>query len=644
MNALGTTLLCGSLVLAGISAVAWVVSVRGDVSRRWVRLGRVTAFASAAQVLTAVVVIEVALLRHDTSIAYVERVSGPDLPTYFRITSLWSAVEGSLLLWLATLCVVLLFGLRTERKGGRTSHRLAVAILCLVVAVFAVTALMASPFAVAEASASSRPSPLLQDHVAMGMHPPLLYAGFAGLAMPYAMSVGALVTRQVDHHWANVVRRWNLVSWVLLSAGVVLGAWWSYAVLGWGGYWAWDPVENASLMPWLTATALLHAVGLRTRSGNWRAWAVCLSGAGFVLVLLAGFLTRSGVVESIHAFSVSPLGPVLLGILLLALASWVWVVIARRDVMGPGEPGAGLDRRTAMQVNHVLLVLTTGIVLIGTLLPTLVLALTGDRVSVGPPWYQRTVAPVALVLLVAMAAGPWLSQRHEPPRSVLHRMRAALIAAAMTIGVVGLVINDLWLAVVGSIAVFVLASLVLKARNRRTDRYLIGGLLAHFGVAAGAVAVLAGGYATTTEDALEAGASMAVGDATLTLIGLDVWDEGRRNVVEAEIVLGQDERYLGTVHPQLRWYEQESTMLAGPEIRSEAFRDVYVTLLDYEPSEGLATVRLTVTPLVSWMWAAAGVTIVGGCLTAWPRRRARDRSRPPPPIELTSKTEAGRSA
>lgn len=626
MSGLGTTLLLAALALAGVAGAAWAVSARHGEHSRAARVGRATSIASAVSVFAALGLIQVALLRHDTSVAYVQRVSGPDLPVYYQVTSLWSAVEGSLLLWLATLSLVVLLALRSVRKVGGPVLRSAAAVLNLVVVAFVVTSLIASPFAPAQAAMSGRPSPLLQDHVAMGMHPPLLYGGFAALAVPYALSIGALVARRIDHTWANLVRGWNLGAWILLTAGILLGSWWSYAVLGWGGYWAWDPVENASLMPWLTATALLHAVGWRTRVGNWRLWGVALAGASFVLVLLASFLTRSGLVESVHAFSISPLGPLMLAIVFAAGVPWVVLAINRRQILGPEKVTGRLDQHTAVQVNHVLLVLMTSIVFVGTILPTVIMSVTGDRLSVGPPWYHRTLAPVALVLLVVMAVAPWLRRRHTPPAELIGRIRVPLAGAALALGVVGLSLADLWLAVTSALAAFVLVSLVITiagraGARRRPDRRTIGALVAHLGVAGGAVAVLAGSYATTSEAALEVGQTLTAEDTSVTLVDVGAWDEGRRSVVQAELVLGQQGTYLGTVHPQLRWYEQDATMLAGPQMRSEPLRDVYVTLLDFEPEEGLATIRLTLTPLVSWMWAAGGLIVLGGVISAWPRRR-----------------------
>ncbi|MEO9248242.1 cytochrome c-type biogenesis CcmF C-terminal domain-containing protein [Citricoccus nitrophenolicus] len=646
MTVLGTVLLVLVLVTSLTGALAWAGAARADSARtgsrpaggaghqdRLVRAGRWSTGLALAVAAAAVVVVEVALLFHDTRLNYVAMVSGPEVPVYYRITALWSALEGSLLLWLIVLALVAALAVRGVAGTSQRTRGVVGGILGLATAAFAVVALMASPFAVDDSALAARPSPLLQDHVAMGVHPPLLYAGFLGLAAPYALALAGLVTREMDAAWAARLRRWTLASWILLTAGIALGAWWSYAVLGWGGYWAWDPVENASLLPWLTATALLHAVAPRSRAGAWRLWAAGLAGASFVLVLLATFLTRSGFVESIHAFTTSPLGPVLLGIVLAALVPWAVLVHRRRHELGETTAPSLVSRATALQANRVLLVLVTLVVLVGTTLPSILLAVTGERLSVGPPWYHRTLAPLALLLLLLMVLGPWLPVRGGTWRSTARRIRVPALAGLAALGVVALVFSEVWLAVSAALAVFALVSLAVVASDRRRrDRLAIGAWVAHTGIAVAAVAVLGGGLGTVTQESVPVGGTVTAGETTVTVIGLDGRDEGRRSVAAAQVALGQGEEFVTVVEPELRWYETERTMLAGPQIRSELLRDVYVTLLDVDEASGLVTLRLAVNPLVSWLWTSAGIIILGAAVAGWPRRRrtaAGDRPAPP---------------
>lgn len=625
----GTVLLVLSLTAALTAAVAWGVAARAPSAgtadrapRRAARLGTQALITGTAATASAVVLLEVALLRRDTAWPYVERVTEAGMPAYYRMTAMWSALEGSLLLWLAALAIVAVVATATTHRLEHRDRAVVLGVLSTTVALFGVVALVASPFT-ASAGAGGSPSPLLRDHVAMGMHPPLLYAGFAALAVPYALSVGALVRRRLSQGWAVTTRGWNLAAWTLLTAGVGLGAWWSYAVLGWGGYWAWDPVENASLLPWLASTALVHAVGPRTRAGRWRTWAVVLAGLGLVLVVLAQLITRSGIVESIHAFTTSALGPVLAAALGVVVVPWLILLGRAGSPAGSplqGEPVVRTGiRGVALDGQRTLLTVVLVIVAVGTLLPTALLLLTGERVSVGPPWYQRTLAPFALLLLVLLAAAPWLVRSPRPPGLLMPGA-----AGALTCGVVGVAARDPVLAIVSGLAGFIVTAGVPVRRRgaaRGPDRHTVGSWLAHTGVALGAVAVVAGSHGSVQEGVLSAGETLAAGDTTVTLVRLDRHDDAGRLVAEAELLVGRDGQHVGTANPQLRWYADDATILAGPDIRGGLVDDVYVTLLDADPAAGSATVRLAVTPLAGWLWAAVALAVAGGLVAAAPRRR-----------------------
>ncbi|MFD2025171.1 cytochrome c-type biogenesis CcmF C-terminal domain-containing protein [Promicromonospora aerolata] len=658
----GTVLLALALAAAVVAAVAWGAAARSPAdpahapdrtTSRAGRLGTRALVGSAAAVAGAVGLLQVALLRQDTTWPYVERVTDPGMSAYYRVTAMWSALEGSLLLWLAALAAVAVVAVGTTRRLGPADRAVVLGVLAAVVALFGVVSLVASPFT-ASGGAGGSPSPLLRDHVAMGVHPPLLYAGFAALAVPYALSVAALVRRRLPAGWTSATRAWNVGAWTLLTAGVGLGAWWSYAVLGWGGYWAWDPVENASLLPWLASTALLHAVGPRTRSGRWRAWAVVLAGLGFVLVVLAQLVTRSGVVESVHAFTTSALGPVLAAALGAVTVPWLVLLGRARspaDVPGPagaahrggvrggGVRGGGVRggvRGAALDGQRTLLTVVLVVVAVGTLLPTALLLLTGDRVSVGPPWYERTLAPFALLLLVLLAAAPWLARSRRPPHPLVPGTAGAVVC-----GVVGVTVRDPVLAVVAGLAAFTVTAGVPLRRRRpgahartdrhaaraRTDRHAAGSWLVHTGVALGAVAVIAGTHGTVQEAVLPVGGTLTARDTTVTLVRLDRHDGTGRQVAEAELLVGRDGQLVGTARPQLRWYADDAAMLAGPDIRSRFLDDVYVTLLDADPSSGTATVRLAVTPLVGWLWAAVALAVAGGVVAAVLGRRPGGRDR-----------------
>ncbi|MBO0609032.1 cytochrome c-type biogenesis CcmF C-terminal domain-containing protein [Myceligenerans salitolerans] len=622
----GTALLVLTLTAALAGAAGCGITARAPAARTGHVLGHAARLGPRALVLSAVAAaaatahLEAALLRGSDALPYVSRVTAPDMPAYYRATAMWSALEGSLLLWLLALAAVAALATATTRRL-EPRHRAAVlTVLGAVVSVFGVISLLASPFTTA-AGAGGAPSPLLRDHAAMGVHPPLLYAGFAALAVPYALSVAASAGRRLPRGWAATTRAWNLGAWILLTAGVALGAWWSYAVLGWGGYWAWDPVENASLLPWLASTALLHTVGPRTRGGHWGTWAVVLAGLGFVLVVLAQLVTRSGIVESVHAFTTSALGPALA--VTLGVVTVPWAALLVRGRSPTGLPGSGPARHglrgAALDAQRTILTVVLVVVAVGTLLPTALLLATGERFSVGPPWYQRTLAPFALLLLVLLAAAPWLAGRPRPPRPLVPAAAGATACCA-----VGVVVRDPVLAAVAGLAAFTVvagAPPLRHGRARVPDRRTAGSWLAHTGVALGAVAVVAGSHGSVQEGVLAPGETLTAGDTTATLIHLDRRDDAGRDVAEAELLLGRDGRPLGTARPELRWYPDHATMLAGPDIHGGAVDDVYVTLLDADPASGAATVRLAVTPLVGWLWAAAALAVAGGLVAGAPGRR-----------------------
>ncbi|MFC8923069.1 cytochrome c-type biogenesis CcmF C-terminal domain-containing protein [Cellulosimicrobium sp. NPDC057127] len=637
---LGTVLLVAAVALAAVAAAAWAVTawaatprtagrVAGDggLPATARRAAPLATYGAALAVAGAVALLEVALVRQDTDVAYVARVASADMGVYYRVTALWSALEGSLLLWLAALAAVTAGAAATLRRLDGPTRATSLAVLAGLVTVFGVVSLLASPF-VASVVRGAPPSPLLRDHVAMGMHPPLLYAGFALLAVPYALSVAACVDRRVSSGAVATARAWNLAAWTALTAGIGLGAWWSYAVLGWGGYWAWDPVENASLLPWLTATALLHTLGPRTRRGRWRTWAVVLGGLGFVLVVLAQVITRSGVVESVHAFTASTLGPVLVAALGLVLVPWLLLLrrwSRTRAADRPGERRRPGVHTAALEAQRVLLVAVLVVVAVGTLLPTALLVTTGERVSVGAPWYARTLAPPALALLVLLAATPWLRDR-PGRRGAPPGLLAAAGAAAVTSCAVGLLARDAALALTGALAAFVVVTGVAQVAR---DRRALGAWLAHTGVAVVAVAVVAGGQSLVREESVPVGGSVTAGTTSVTLVQLDRRAELGHHVAEAELVVGEGGRYVGTLRPQLRWYDADGVLVAGPATRSTLTGDVHVAILDADPGAGTVTLRLAVTPLVGWIWAG-GLLLVAGAALAGARgaRRRRNDARP----------------
>ncbi|ROT28176.1 heme lyase CcmF/NrfE family subunit [Micromonospora sp. HM5-17] len=620
-----------------------------------VRPARLATAAALVAAVLACGAAEWALLRHDFSLRFVAEHGGRHVPVYYTVTSLWSALDGSLLLWLLILTGYAGLLARTVPADGRRLHPWAMAVVSVVaVFFFALSHFAANPFhPVAPVPADGPgPNPLLRTHPAMGLHPPLLYAGYVGLVVPFGYALAGLLAGPAGRRWAVPARRWTLLAWTLLTAGILLGAWWSYAVLGWGGYWAWDPVENASLVPWLTATAFLHALrrpGAVDRTG----WPVGLACASFLLVLLGTFLTRSGMVASVHAFTASPLGPVLLGFLLVTAVGTVLLIGWRLRLPADSDtPRAEplLSRPTALLGTLILLTTIAAVVLAGTLFPLLAEAVSGTTAAVGPGYFHRTVVPLAIVLLGLVGLAPLLSRAGTSPGELAGRAAAPAGVALAAVAVPGLLSRPgpTVLAAFGC-AGFALASTAadlwrrLRASGRRAGWSRIGTALAHAGIALVAVgAAASAAYTVSVERELAVGESLTASGATVRLAAIERTGDDAGMRVRARLAVGPSGRPTGTAAPELTYHPGHDLTVSVPAIRPGLLRDTYTTLLAVSADGRTATVRLAVNRMVSLVWAGGALTVLGGALVlagTVPRRarrgrirRDRDRPRPAAPV------------
>ncbi|MGY1840555.1 MULTISPECIES: heme lyase CcmF/NrfE family subunit [unclassified Modestobacter] len=647
-SVLGTAALASGLVLAVTAAAVWAAVALG---RGTPESARRLTYAALAAAVAAAVVLEWALVTHDFSVRYVAENGGRAVPLYYTVTSLWSALEGSLLLWLVVLCGYAVAVAHRPDARAAGQHPWVLVTISVVAAFFFALALLggnAFERVFPVPGDGPGPNPLLQDNPLMGVHPPLLYLGYVGLVVPFAYAVAALVTGDTGRGWLLAVRRWTLVAWIFLTVGIVLGAWWSYAVLGWGGYWAWDPVENASLLPWLTATALLHSAMVQERRATLRVWNVCLAVAGFVLVLVGTFLTRSGVVDSVHAFSRSSLGALILGFLAVVLVTVAVLLVWRADRLGPdGTLHAGLSRETVFLGNNVLLVGLAFTVLLGTLFPVFAQLADGRQVSVGPPYFNQMAVPVALAVLLLMAVGPLVSWGGDSMPSLARRVAvpAAVALSLVTVLVLLGVHGAAPLAAFG-LACFVLATslrlvgqgarVVRRATGRswpralveagRRRRRLYGGLVVHVGVAVAAVAIAASSsFATATEQRVAVGERVEAADWAARLESVDRGRTAQEMRVAARLTLTESGDERGTATPELRTFPAHGITVASPAIRSTPLGDVYLTVTEVDPDGGWALIRIAVNPLVSWLWLAGGIMAAGAVLAGWPGRRRAPR-------------------
>jgi cytochrome c-type biogenesis protein CcmF len=646
---LGSAALRAALFLAlwGTAAAvyaAWRRDARALVS------SRIAAAVAFALIAIAAVSMMFALATHDFSILYVAENNARETPLFYSIISLWAALEGSILLWTAILAGATAF---VAFRGTASLPRLATTALAVMFAMLTfflllVTTPAADPFTrlAAAPENGNGPNALLQNHPLMALHPPLLYLGYVLTSVPFAYAIASLILGEGGDRWLVATRRFALVSWALLGVGIVAGAWWSYAVLGWGGYWAWDPVENAAIMPWLTSTAYLHSVMVEEKRALLRTWNLALVVATFALTILGTFLTRSGVVNSVHSFSLSAIGPLLLGylvaVLVLSVGLLLWRSARLRDAATIGAP---LSREAIFLFQNVLFMAATLTVLLGTLYPLIAEAISGAQLSIGGPYFDRVEIPLALALLFLMGIGPQLPW-HGASRATLERQFALPVAAAALGALVALVTGTFALPAVLTYALgaFVIATVVQEfARGTRARRALhgepavaaltnlfrrngrrYGGYVVHLGIVLIALAVATSQARTVdTEKTLAPGDTLAVAGYTVRLDAVRPVSEPQRDSVVADLVVtgnGASDR----LRPALVQYPNSAQAIGSPGIAAGLRDDVYTILAAYDARAfAWATIRTRVIPGVSWLWLGGAVVGIGAIIAALPAPRRR---------------------
>jgi len=496
------------------------------------------------------------------------------------------------------------------------------------------------------------PNPLLQNHPLMAFHPPMLYLGYVGFTVPFSFAVAALVTGRFGEGWLADTRRATLVAWGFLTAGIILGAWWSYEVLGWGGYWAWDPVENASLLPWLTGTAFIHSVIVQERRGMLRVWNLSLVIATFCLTILGTFLTRSGVVDSVHAFTQSAIGPMLLGFLGLVAAVGVGLIAWRADrLRAPGRIDSPVSRESAFLANNLLFGAFAFVVLLGTVYPLVAEALADRRLSVGEPYFDRMTAPIGLALLFMMAAAPALPWRATSGEVLRRRLLIPAWTGGLTMLVAVIVgARELTQVLTFGLAAFALAGIARQffvgaraagvIRAVRGNPRLYGGLVVHVGVVLIAVAIAASSsYSTKREVRLTEGESASVSGYDVTFLGSETDRSGQKTTVKARVRVERGGDDLGVYTPAISTFPNSTQGIGTPSVRTGLREDVYLTLVSSPNEQGRVTIGVAVNPLVLWLWVGGGVMALGTLVALAPSlRRTRSlfgREPVPEPVVVT---------
>jgi len=650
-GALGHTGVLLGLVaaLAGVAVIAV-----GLVRRResTMRSGQLYAPLILVGGLIAVAAMQRALITHDFSLTYVADNNSRSTPLLYSITGMWSALAGSILLWgviLGGYATAMVWRFR-KRAGDQLVAWATLVVYVVAAFFFALMLGPADPFQHVSGAVPANglgPNVLLQDNPLVLFHPPMLYLGLVGFTLPFAFAVASLITGRLDEDWQGETRRWTLFAWTFLTLGIVLGAWWSYQVLGWGGFWAWDPVENASLLPWLIGTAYLHSVMVQQRRGLLRIWNLSLVVATFSLTILGTFLTRSGVLQSVHSFSTSAIGPLLLGFFGLVLVTGVGLIAWRGDrLRSPGGIDSPISREGAFLANNLLFVVFAFVVLLGTVFPLLYEALNaGAQVAVGAPYFNRLVIPLGLALLFLMAVAPALPWRKATVEVMRGRLAVpAALGVAVVVACVAGGIHGLEPLLAFGLGAFAAASagraLVLSVRGAwrgaRTSgapparavlagwRGLVGrangGMIVHIGVVVIAVGLAAAtAFGQRSEVHLARGQTTSFDGHTVELVDTRTVVSSSHTALQAGLRIDGGSVF----YPAISQFGAGTQAVGTPAIDSSWRDDVYLTI-DSIPDRGTVwTFGVVVQPLVMWLWIGGGLVVVGSILSAIPGRRRR---------------------
>ena len=628
---LGRAILLAGFLAAFFGAFAAAIGARRNDPRTLRLVPRFVALASF-MALAAFAVMEWAMITRDFSLLYVQKVGSSATPALYNFAAVWSALEGSILMWVLVLAGYVAAAMWWMRK--RLNEPLvgwAMAVLLIVLAYFFLLSYgPANPFVIGPPGVTDGPgpNPLLQNHLLVMFHPPILYLGYVGMTVPFAFAIAALIAGKVEDGWLHLTRRWTVTAWGFLTFGIALGGWWSYEVLGWSGVWAWDPVENASLLPWITGTAYIHSVMVQERRGLLRVWNVSLLIATFSLTILGTFLTRSGVLNSVHAFSESDIGPWLLAMFVIIVAVSLVLVYLRGDQLrASGAIDNVFSREGAFLVNNVLFAVFAFVVLLGTVFPLVIEALQQRQIVVGEPFFDRLTIPIGLTMLFIMAVAPVLPWRQDGREVMSQRLLVpalvglAALVLSLVVGASG-VAPLLAFALGGFAAGSALRHLVRAVRVQRLRGFVgraNGGMIVHLGVILICVALAASNSFTRSQEIdLVTGQVATFAGHTFELIDVVEVRDARSTTVKALVKIDGGKAY----SPSITKYTRIGMNVGTPSVRTSFTRDVYLTL---EPpvrqDSGQARIKVFVKPLILWLWVGTFVMAFGTLLAVLPTRR-----------------------
>ena len=647
MATVGTYTLLAAFIFCAYAVAATVAGARRR-STRLIESGIGASYVVTALMTFASAIIVRAFVTRDYSIRYVDQYSDSVQPLFYKLTSYWGGLDGSIMFWVFLLSVFGAIAVRTNRERHRELIPYVVATIAVVQMFFLFIMIVnKNPFAtyLMEAPSDGRGlNPLLQNPY-MVIHPPSLYTGLVAMTVPFAFAIAALITGYLDDSWLRAVRRWTMFSWFFLSLGLTLGMIWAYEELGWGGWWGWDPVENAGALPWFPATAFLHSVMVQERRSMLRVWNISLIIIAFALTLFATAMTRTGIVQSVHAFGEDRGLAVMFAIFISAVVVVGFgLVIYRLPLLrARNELESWASREAAFLVNNWILLFSAFFILFATMFPTLSEAVTGQRITVGPPFFNKWMIPIGLTLLLLTGIGPLLAWRKSTLSNLAQQFLWPTLVAVSTAAVLYILGFRVWVSgicfalcgfVVGTIGQEFVRGAVVRRGVTGTDlvtamiglvmrsRRRYGGYVVHIGIVLMMLGFAGSGYKKTEQVLLTPGERVEVGNFSVRLDRLSITDDGAKEMHTAHVTVFEDGEEVGQLYPG-RWFyrKHETEPTTEVAMRRTIAEDVYVVLAAYDMSDQSASFQVTVNPLVNWIWFGFALLAIGTGIALLPESR-----------------------
>jgi cytochrome c-type biogenesis protein CcmF len=663
MAQLGQFALALAFVVTAYSIVASLIGIRVK-NDKLIASGRNAAIGTFVCITTAITCLAYLFIVSDFSITYVAEHSNRDLPVYFKISALWGGQEGSLLFWGWLLTVYSALVLIQNRRKHTAMMPYVTAVLMGTSIFFTMMHLfVVNPFAqvvALQADGTRMPlvpadgqglNPLLQ-YILMVIHPPILYLGFVGFAVPFAFAMAAMLSRQLGDTWIRTTRRWTMIAWFFLGTGILLGGKWAYVELGWGGFWAWDPVENASLMPWLIGTAFLHSVMVQEKKGMLKVWNMVLIILTYTMSIFGTFLTRSGIVSSVHAFAQSSIGGYFLAFIVIGLSGALYLLIDRLPYLkSENEMESIVSRESSFMFNNLILLASCFAVFWGTMFPVISEAVQGTKVTVGPPFFNRVNVPIAIFLMFLTGVGPLLAWRKASTNSLKRNFMwpagIALVSGAVLYFAFDVDHFYAWTALV--MAIFVGASIVrefykgARARSsgtgenfvesivnltlRNTRRY--GGYIVHFGFVLLFIGWAGQAFTTDSQNEVGIGDTMTMRQYVLRIDNLGVEDTPNYTTQKAAVSVFEYGKKVAVMYPERRLYKASQQPTTEVSIRSTLKEDLYLVFAGASPDGAKAIMQVYYNPLVMWVWIGGIILGLGTLVAMLPNKKTPPRKRAP---------------